>query len=476
MDYYDKIKKNKVLTLNSVFNCFYSKYANFRKRISKIIPVPERIKQHEQLKSYESLYKLDDKVKLFYNGHISFLYIIPKEKLDKFLKEYKNFSQSNKTHFFHTDTEGRINKIIEDFQERNSTYISRNLGPTYITNNKVSKKIQSVDASIITLSTGFALINIELNLSKETLQEINKLLGANVETEVEYSLYKSDGRYHVVASCISDSAKRRENTDRYITNLKYEIHKSICDMFAIESSVFEFPPTIDEYVTNVELEKVNQNGFITSNYFRYHEYDGVYEIETNPSENINTHKIILRFDDKLKSNNCSILIESENQECKTCDNFDIYSLKKYVLSYYLLNEYSKYIFNKHKFANKARDMHDRRLYSNYISSIKNINVIKDVFIGVESTYDLLIENKMSKNIKECISRYKKLELADEKADEYIANIINIRNIKTSSKLAKASIIIAIISLFLQSEEVRKTIDNIASTASHLVTKFIDIIK
>lgn len=184
---------------------------------------------------------------------------LPKENLQLFEKEMKNFVSKNKISPFGIIRSKKDMQQIDDFGQYIDGTAFTNLSTIKLTNSSLSKYCDSISLSLRNLSSTFLLVKYRFHIKKEFDKEIDMLCKTQYrgcstvfrQYNIPWYRVKKFGKaFH------DGDDVRKKKFYELISKLKWDALKELRRYFTInfwESEIF--PPSFETYLTNIRPSK-----------------------------------------------------------------------------------------------------------------------------------------------------------------------------------------------------------------------------
>ena len=433
----------------------------FRLKTKSIIPFSFNEELLYSEEGYnQNINKEDDGKYLELNGRMHLLTVIDKEHIEDFYNGYNLLVKSNpcKSIMSCTILDDTSKDNILRFKNKINSGGWSNLG--YISpNSKLLKDvIDYIHMFLFDLSDDYVGVSFTLKINDNLNKEINNFMINDIDYKYDYRIYYNGSKKRIGRSIKNKEIVRKEKLDDILLEIKmrtYDFLNSYINLFPIGDNS---PITLDEYRTDYNLKEGSK--FLRSYDFhifseKFISKDLNIIINSNEDDKFNQlfEKVDFYFElgnNNLINRSARLLINiSKNKSNNMFDNDVFITMYKCMFSYYLNNELEYCIRSKRKILSDSFNKKVNNICDKYISINKNINIYSSILstLKLEKFYDYS-DKYINDILKHQGKRYEKLSKKNKELNNEFSNVIMSKSTKSSLKLSKISIIIALLSLLI----------------------------
>ena len=452
----NKYSKKRKTTKDRIFENYQRLRKSIRLKTCKIIPlsINENLLYNDKVPRMKNT-KIDKNRYFGLNGQIYILDTYPKAKISNLYVELNELIRKNPVtkKIISTVMEKDLKSAVLQFASADN--MNRYCQHFDITpkDRKLDKIVDFISITMFELSNDFIGISFEVNLSDECKKEINNLIISDCEGEEEYIKYYSRKKTLVTKTSWNPDITRRKVINDYIIEIKTRTIDFISKYISLNKKNNKPPISIDVYTTNYNLNEDNRflHTYDVFNFdktkdnisvvYRYTEKSDefidsefIFDCEENSQEINRSARLVIYKADELQK---MFIIQSE------LINFFIITLY-----FYNIGEFSRKLSiirnNLYKFYSKK----ESKIYREYDKSIKAIQKYKMMFNNVKLSNNFYSYKYLEDSLQFQNKRYEELLESYEQLEVSYNNKMLVANYKSTSWLAKVSILIAIISIFI----------------------------
>lgn len=459
----NKLYNSKERKMQKLFNKYIEIKKFFRLKLENFFPLSEneKILYTNRYDDKEKNEKTKSNKYLSFNKRIHILSVIPKNEIENFYYSFCNFVKKNpsKSVFSKIILDERQKKSILDYNNSINLGGWSNLG--YIT--PKSKELENIvdyfHLFIFNLSDEYIVLDFTAILNEDFNHKLNKFMISEIKTEPNYCKYYVGNKKFISKTGLNKNIVRKEKLDDILLEIKmrcYDFLNSYFDLFPLNNKA---PITFDEYATNYEFN--SENDYLLRCYDFYIFKDE--QVSKDMDIIINHHdkefsqtfeKVNFIYECSYKSDYNRSARFLFNLPLKNKDNFfdesSFMQLYKVIFMFYYNIELENHVSRKRKILDTALKNRKTRIYDKYININQEINTYTSILnnIDIENNFEEYENNKIKSSLKYQKERYNKILKENQRLDTDFSNLLMAVSSKSSLKLSKISIWIAIISLIV----------------------------
>lgn len=459
----NKLYNSKERKIQRAFNKYIEIKKFLRLKTVKVFPLSKN-EEILYLDKYDFKNKTE-KVKpnkyLSFNKRIHILSVIPKNEINDFYYSYCDLVKKNpsKNIFSRITLDERTKKSILNYNAEINLGGWSNLG--YITPN--SKELENIvdfiHIFLFNLSDDYVGLVFTVTLNEEFNKKLNKFMTSDIKPEANYYSYYVGNKKYITKSGLSKNIIRKEKLDDYLLEIKMRCFDFLNLYFNLFPLNNKSPITLDEYATNYEF--ISDNDYLIRCYDFYAFKDE--DISKDMSIVINQNgkkftqtfeKVNFIYDYAYKNDynrSARILF---NLPHTFNDNFfdedSFLQLYKIIYMFYYNIELEKIVNQKKKILNRALKSKSSNVYDKYININQTINTYICILnkINIKNRLDGYENDEIKIELKFQKERYNNIIKENNRLDKNFSNLLMAVSSKSSLKLSKISIWIAIVSLIV----------------------------
>lgn len=443
---------------------FFNKYMNLKKKIRyKLIRYFPLTKKEEVMYKNISVFNHKarglDKDKYFQlNKRIYLLSAISKNDLDDFYFGLVHLLKNNpsKNQLRQTSVTENLRKSIFDFQGTNNGCGWLKLGEITPHDEKLSEYVKSMDLFLFSFSDDYLGISVGIEFSTSFNKYYNDTLIGDVDNKMEsYRKYYIGNKIYVSPTFKSKNILRKELIDDILIEIKMRTYNFLTKYIKLLPLRNKAPISLDVYFTNYDYGN-EENLFLRSYNLYDYRKNGNVEVIYNSKEGQEfvCEDIYYSYEEKINDLNRSAIIVVKSEKYKSnyisSESFLNYFVE--TMYFYFVNEFDRLIAEERKKLSIISNKKEKKLYKNYSYIIEMVSEYKMLLnnIEIDKYGESYYDREMEKEFKYLNKRKNILIAKHDSIEKEFANVITIKNYQSSSRLARLSIGISLISFIAAS--------------------------